>query len=399
MIDIKPEQTLLALKIQYEQALATVEAKAAHYKEQLGHVNALLLNQLVSVNGTQSAIISADLDLPATNILDAASTDVLALAPSATEPEPSEPVEATAPSKPRSSKTKAAEAKTTATEAIKPKSKRNSLPLLPIYNGLGKLEAISKILEENRGEVLHHDIIIRRLYGELSPEDLKAERVRIKTAMLTGVKQKRWQKAPKPSSYIIKAPRGKAQNSAPAPAVAAAPAAPAAEANPTDTASSSSPTQGRKARKQKAKSPSQASSPASTSIGEASTAAKVPQIAQDSRIVLPLLPEYEGLSKIDAVLKVMNDNAGNVVNIDEIIERLFGPLSLEDYKAEKTRTKDVMYRGIDRGLWLKADAPLSFTVPGNAKSAPKAKSARKGAANKTAKPSTKKTTSRRGRSA
>lgn len=396
MIDTKPEQTLLALKLQYEQALATVEAKAAHYKEQLGHVNALLLNQLVSVNGTQPNTISADLDVPATKILDAVPSDVLALAPSATEPEPSAPVEATAPSKSRSSKKNAAAAKSTAPEPIKPKSKRNSLPLLPIYNGLGKLEAISKILEENRGEVLHHDTIIRGLYGELSPEDLKAERVRIKTAMLTGVKQKRWQKAPKPSSYIIKAPRGKAQNSEAAPALATAPAA---EANPTDTASSSSSTQGRKTRKQKAKAPSQASSPAPTSSGEAPTATKANPIAQDSRIVLPLLPEYEGLSKIDAVLKVMNDNAGSVVNIDEIIERLFGPLSLEDYKAEKTRTKDVMYRGIDRGLWLKADAPLSFTVPGNTKSAPKAKSSRKGAASKTAKPTAKKTTSRRGRSA
>jgi hypothetical protein len=83
-------------------------------------------------------------------------------------------------------------------------SKRNSLPLLPEYAGMKKLDAIAIVLEKNRGEVLHHDTIIQTLYGDLSLADLKDERVRIKTALLTGVKNNRWQKSPIPSSYFLK---------------------------------------------------------------------------------------------------------------------------------------------------------------------------------------------------
>jgi hypothetical protein len=71
--------------------------------------------------------------------------------------------------------------------------------------------------------------------------------------------------------------------------------------------------------------------------------------------------DFDGLSKLHAVLKVMNENTG-VINVDDIIERLFGQLSLADYKAEKGRMKDVMNRGVKGGLWRKAPAPLSFIV-------------------------------------
>jgi NADH dehydrogenase FAD-containing subunit len=50
---------------------------------------------------------------------------------------------------------------------------------------------------------LHHDTIIQTLYGDLSPEELKAERTRIKTALLTGVKDGKWQKASVPSNYLL----------------------------------------------------------------------------------------------------------------------------------------------------------------------------------------------------
>jgi hypothetical protein len=51
---------------------------------------------------------------------------------------------------------------------------------------------------------LHHNTIIQTLYGNLSPEVLKEERIRIKTALLTGVRDGKWQKASVPSSYFIK---------------------------------------------------------------------------------------------------------------------------------------------------------------------------------------------------
>jgi hypothetical protein len=76
---------------------------------------------------------------------------------------------------------------------------------LPAYAELSKGDAIAQVLTAASGEVLHHDTIIQTLYGDLSPENLKEERVRIKTALLTGVKDGKWQKASVPSSYFIKA--------------------------------------------------------------------------------------------------------------------------------------------------------------------------------------------------
>jgi hypothetical protein len=86
-----------------------------------------------------------------------------------------------------------------------PAAKRKSLTLLPAYAELTKRDAIAQVLTAASGEVLHQDTIIRSLYGDLSLEDLKDERVRIKTALLTGVKAGKWQKAFEPSSYFIKA--------------------------------------------------------------------------------------------------------------------------------------------------------------------------------------------------
>jgi hypothetical protein len=76
---------------------------------------------------------------------------------------------------------------------------------LPAYAELSKGDVIAQVLTAASGEVLHHDSIIQTLYGDLSPEELKAERTRIKTALLTGVKDGKWQKAFELSSYFIKA--------------------------------------------------------------------------------------------------------------------------------------------------------------------------------------------------
>jgi hypothetical protein len=78
--------------------------------------------------------------------------------------------------------------------------------------------------------------------------------------------------------------------------------------------------------------------------------------------VLSLPAQYAGLSKIDTVAKVLGENNGKVMHIDEIIEQLYGKLSGEDLKAEKVRMKDVMTRGVQRQLWDKAPGVASSIV-------------------------------------
>jgi hypothetical protein len=294
-----PIDSLFALKAQYEQALSEANTNASHLREQLSHVNALLLDRLLQGNGVAPQQTQSGSDVP-----------VEAIAPSPAQPLAESPVaEATVSdrSKPKASdrKPKAApeaepgkrnprpllpayrgltrleaiaqilqatpgqdvtteqvseglygklsaadhkaerkslhtqlykghilklwqkgavrgtfrvEAPTTsnsaqpkapATKAKAPattSAKRKSLTLLPAYAELGKGDAIAQVLTAASGEVLHQDTIIQTLYGDLSLEERKAERVRIKTALLTGVKDGKWQKAFEPSSYFIKAP-------------------------------------------------------------------------------------------------------------------------------------------------------------------------------------------------
>ncbi len=111
---------------------------------------------------------------------------------------------ATEAPEPTSKPTIKARAKAKAPKPPSAKAKqRISLTVLPAYAKLTKREAIAQVLGQHPGEVLHHDTIIQTLYGDLSPETLKEERVRIKTALLTGVKDGKWQKASVPSSYFL----------------------------------------------------------------------------------------------------------------------------------------------------------------------------------------------------
>jgi hypothetical protein len=89
--------------------------------------------------------------------------------------------------------------------------KRDSLTVLPAFEGMTKLDAIAKVLEQNLGEVLHQDTIIQMLYGDLSLEELKKERVRMDTCLRNGVKANKWKKAPVPASYVLEAPAASAK--------------------------------------------------------------------------------------------------------------------------------------------------------------------------------------------
>lgn len=75
------------------------------------------------------------------------------------------------------------------------------LKRLPPYKEMGKNEAIAAVLEKQAGKAVHRDAIIQYLYGELSSEDLKAERKRMTTNLYKGVNSKKWRKASAPLSY------------------------------------------------------------------------------------------------------------------------------------------------------------------------------------------------------
>jgi hypothetical protein len=346
-------QTLTTLKAHYEQQLTQAEPLvSAHYADLLSHTDALLLGLLLQNNGPAAPI---------------ATPKPLAQA--------SAP-KAVAQSKPKA-KTSTAKAKP---EAVSVPASRISFPLLPAYQGKSKLDAISTVLEENQGKVVHQDDIIKELYGELSPEALKVERLRMKAALHQGVNKKLWQKASAPSTYIVKSAKAKitaptvtakAKSSAKGSKPKSPSKQPAPTPVPTPASVKKAPTAAKPTTSKKA---SPATKRTATRTSKTATA-KAPQSKKTqpeivslngktigAKPILTTHKDFDGLSKLHAVLKVMNENTGKVINVDDIIERLFGQLSLADYKAEKGRMKDVMNRGVKGGLWRKAPAPLSFIV-------------------------------------
>jgi hypothetical protein len=242
---------------------------------------------------------------------------------------------------------KASESKApTATRKAKTRTpgSRDSLPLLKEYEGMTKLEAISKVLTEQSGHVLHQDSIIQLLYGDLSPDTLNEETRRLRASLFQGVRKGLWQKAPKqPSSYLVKTSKARKSKGTPA----------GASSNLNGSAATAeTPTRQSKRKESPSKT---VSKPRAGNGGKSASRGR--------EQVLSLPAEFDGLSKIDAVSKVLGEHPGTVVHIEDIIERFYGELTKEDLKAEKDRMKDVMTRGVKRELWSRATGiPSSYVV-------------------------------------
>jgi hypothetical protein len=67
----------------------------------------------------------------------------------------------------------------------------------------------------------------------------------------------------------------------------------------------------------------------------------------------PLLPQYEHLSKSEAIEKLLQEEAGNILHINDIIQSLFGDLEMPAFKAEKNRLYNTLNQGTENGLWDK----------------------------------------------
>ncbi|NJK29835.1 MAG: hypothetical protein HC851_09160 [Acaryochloris sp. RU_4_1] len=104
-------------------------------------------------------------------------------------------------------------------------------------------------------------------------------------------------------------------------------------------------------------------------------------------IILPLLPRFEGMSKIESVGQILQENAGQVLHMDEIITALVGELDEADLKAERSRIKDTLYKGAIQERWVKLkDQPQRYTLD--------EKLVKKASASKSKQSSQKKTNSR-----
>jgi hypothetical protein len=341
-----PTTPLVELRHHYQSIIAQAEYQLTQAKSQIEHIDALLVNGLLQAQ--EPTVLKADviLDMPA---LVAASvpdfdSDAQASQLENNSPEPKAPA----------TKARATKAKTrTATKAQAAKatsSGRESFPLLPAYQGMTKLEAIGQILSEQSGHVLHQDTIIQLLYGDLSPEVLKVESRRMRASLFQGVTKGLWQRAPKqPSSYVGKSGKVRKSKTTESEDIAPKERAKTAKTSQPENAPSAAPPTVRAGKKSKTAAETKAVTPKKSS-------------SRGREQVLSLPAEYEGLSKIDTVAKVLDENKGRVMHMDDIIEQLYGKLSGDDLKAEKVRMKDVMTRGVKRKLWRKAEGVPSSII-------------------------------------
>ncbi len=90
---------------------------------------------------------------------------------------------------------------------------------------------------------------------------------------------------------------------------------------------------------------------------------QAPSTKVKKQLKTPLLPQYEHLSKSEAVEKLLQDDIGHILHIEYIIRSLYGELDPESVKAEKNRLYDTLLKGVEKGLWDKVpDQPGCYTI-------------------------------------
>jgi hypothetical protein len=343
-----PEQTsldlLISLKSQYEYALTEANSKSGYLREQLSHVNALLLNQLLPTRSLKPLLPRVDSIAPTLAISAPIEPveDQPVSTPSLTVTEPISVPNNVPVSKPRTQKRTASKSIPKAEKAST--SKRNSLTPLLAYQGLKKLDAIAQVLEAARNQEITIDSVVQTLYGNLSAAEHKAERLRMKTALFQGVQKGMWKKATTPSCYFIGSLKGQSR-----PTAKGAKAAKASKAIATPVVTE--PVQLK---------PSKPSKPKQAKAAQVSKAKLATTAPGSKRKSLPFLTAYAGMKKLDAIEIVLKKNPGEVLHHDTIIKVLYGDLSLEDLKDERVRIKTALLKGVKDGRWAKSSTPSSY---------------------------------------
>jgi len=270
---------LMELRSHCRTLLEEQQQKAAHLREQMNHVNALLTDQVnLQHHGEQPVSIQA-----ATIEHKQQQALTGAIAGSKSEQVENSDSESSSQFPPLTT------------------------PLLLKYSSLTKNQAVEKLLQEKKGNILHIDYIIRALYGELSPDETKAEKPRMYDTLKKGVAKGQWDSVPdSPGCYTINLKL--------------------VEPEPDkNEAKSSKHEEGRRISK-----------------------------SQDE-----MLDRYRNLSLIDAVEQVVQESAGEVLTTDKVAQTLYGG-KLEGYALTKAKERigKTLWYGAKQGFWQRVPQQL-----------------------------------------
>jgi hypothetical protein len=321
---------LIALRDHYLALVTDAEHQAGHAREQLNHINALLVDQMIAPGASAIAISygtdkanasSAELPPALPEASNVSTLEESALLPALTEAKPSRSSTRTAKSQGRKSSAKPTGSKVKAKAASDPEPvptqteqgtvlRETVLPLLAPFTGMTKTQAVAKVMEDHAGKVMSLDDIIDLLHGALDRNTLQQERKRMRTIMWRGVDRQRWDKVKgKDSHYTL---RAKAKASA------------AGQQKP---AAKSAGTQKKKAGKS-----------------------------------TPVNPLANGNSLMGSVEQVLASNQGTPMRAEAIASALYGDLSPARLTEVKKQIADRLAKGAKAKRWQRVPNQLGVYV-------------------------------------
>lgn len=78
---------------------------------------------------------------------------------------------------------------------------------------------------------------------------------------------------------------------------------------------------------------------------------------------VPMLPEYEDLTRMEAIKKLLQEHVGTVCHIDFVVRSLYGELEPTVFKVVKGRVQSSLTQGRERNAWFAIpDEPGCYTL-------------------------------------
>jgi DNA-binding transcriptional regulator YdaS (Cro superfamily) len=339
--------TINRLKSQYEHALTQPYSNTSYLREQLAHVDALLLDQLTAPKvqthlsetgfstlsqGDRPTLVPSELKLSTA----VGKTSKAKASESAPHPTSASSANLRTQNKRLQNKTRTSTTQVTEVAPIAPvtsptlpsnqrtRLRQTTLPLLPSYTGMTKAQAVTQVMEDHAGQAVSLDQIIELLHGELDINALKQERKRMRTIMWRGVDGKKWQRVKGKDSHYILPSKLLAASNGNSPSQTQATAKPARR----NSQSAAAPKPARSSRAGKAK-------------GVASST-----------------------SLMGSVEQVLRDNQGTPMRAEAIATALYGELTPARLKEVKTQIADRLAKGAKANRWQRIPKQLGVYVMG-----------------------------------
>ena len=183
--------------------------------------------------------------------------------------------------------------------------KGEDVPMLAHYENMTRMEALKKLLREFVGTVCHIDFIVRSLYGDLESTIFKVVKGRVQSSLTQGRESGYWSAIPnEPGCYSL-------------------------------DLNSLGPIQGR-----------------GISRGIKSTKTNKHFVKTQTKVV-PMLEQFDGQFLIDALTLFLEQNAGRIFNVNEIVNGIYGHLDAEEVREVKNKVLNELSRGHRTGRFVR----------------------------------------------